>query len=154
MNFKTKKWSVLLWSIFLVMFITFSFITISNSIRNNLEKSVNFWTTNTKTTTYTSQNYIYETLWENENYSKVITKTWTWIITLLSGWPIVYSWSLITSSWSFSLNSWNVLKIQNLWWIAWIKIDNSNEVLKNTTQTFTRTQKIWEKDVVVEQWFE
>ncbi len=154
MNFKTKKWSVLLWSIFLVMFITFSFITISNSIRNNLEKSIDFSSVSTSTKTYNDKNNIYETIWENMTYTWLIIKTWTWIITLVSGWPIVYSWSVITSSWSFSLAFWNTLKIQNLWWIAWIKIDNSNEVLKNTTQTFTRTQKIWEKDVVVEQWFE
>lgn len=154
-NFMKRKprGSILIWSIFLVIYISFSFLYISNRISYNLDKNKqkilqmqgdnigdNF--------TFDTQNInllnneIWEikyfrnfvsTLREKQTLNFTFTQANTGSINIQNGGPLFYkvfsgatiytSWFLLDGVFDISLASSSKLSLENLWWLSKINLD-------------------------------
>lgn len=150
---KNLDWSILIWSIFLVISISFSFLYISNQISKNIDKnrqkisemqnsnildnfsfdskSKNIENNETLEIKY-FRNFS-TNLAENKTLNIEFLTSNTWGITISNWWVVfytVYSGSTIYSSWLITdskydiiLNQSSNLSIENLWWLAKINLD-------------------------------
>lgn len=154
-NFMKRKptGSILIWSIFLVIYISFSFLYISNRISYNLDKNKqkilqmqgdnigdNF--------TFDTQNInllnneIWEikyfrnfvsTLREKQTLNFTFTQANTGSINIQNGGPLFYkvfsgatiytSWFLLDGVFDISLASSSKLSLENLWWLSKVNLD-------------------------------
>lgn len=148
-----SRGSILIWSIFLVIFISFSFLYISNQIgkeieRNNkkiLESQVNSVLDNFDFSSKILSLSDNETLevnffWNfssilasNEEINLSFSSSNTWSITIMNWWPIyykVFTWSIVYSSWLVIDNKYDIwiytgtnLTLTNLWWLSKVNLE-------------------------------
>lgn len=132
---KNKKWSILVWSIFLILFVSFSFVYISLKIQKNILKTNTDFVYNDKTSSQklfnANSNWILKwneelIFWINEENNLSITLVWLGLLEYE-----IYSWSVIFWSWvivqeiSFP-NISNNIKLKNLGWITRFNMDFTN----------------------------
>lgn len=122
---KNKAWSILIWSIFLIWFLSFSFIYISIKIQNKISENINQSFSNSNSNTkklFLIPNDIWLKSDETINFS--FNSSNTWALEVIIWWPIEYnSWYLY--EWQkkiFNNLNWNFY-IKNLWWITKIKFN-------------------------------
>lgn len=170
----SKKWSILLWAIFLSLIISISFLSISTKITKKLKES------NTINTDLEEQNNIYKTLktsqnniekiWnktiyiENKSLEKSLKKDETYSIhfplesninlELTSSWVIKYeydstSWILnnADSNLVITINSNSNLLLTNYSWFASYKLESDNK-FEITEKKYKIIEKIWNKNII------
>lgn len=174
---KNNRWSILIWSLFFVVFISFSFLYMSSDIlriiKNNdfiKQQSLSYINRN-KTLTWTDieignwdvMNLVYlnSFTWTlayswTTNFSFLSTNTWSFLIN--SWWPIyykTYTWSTIYSSWyiftwaTLSL-SWN-LYLENFWWFTKYNINFSSSSWVTFPYNYYKIEKsIWWTNILKE----
>lgn len=176
---KAKKASILIWSIFLSMIISISFITISSKINKNLirdssldsnvyniikEKIVdnNFSEEETKSwdkIVFENDSYIERTLKKMEKYIIIFPKETQVNIEIINGWPIYYSnsgeinivWTwIIDTNLNFLVETWS-LEINNLWWLTSFSV-NWNKDFIAQDKKYEVIKKIWNKDFIKTSW--
>lgn len=159
---KNKKWSILIWSIFLVVFLSFSFIYISLNIQNQIQS-------NTKNSLLNSQNNVITQDLKEQNTDWVLTteknltfqfeNTQSWIISILYGGPVEYQ---ISSGWIIS-HQWYVfdktsilpihweLLLKNIGWLTKIKVNAESFSWVTFPYTYEKSKiNIWWKEFVNE----
>lgn len=176
MQKRELKWSVLIWSIFLSLIISLSFIYVSTKINQNIRLN-NFLDESLENTDFTeplnseyllNEQKIY-TIKNEENiiFSFSWTSTFTWTLKIKSWGPIyyetiAYSWTLVNSliySWVISntnstVFTWfldstynkSILNIKSIWGLSTIIID-SNLDYKNIWKSYRIVKEIWWKSV-------
>jgi len=172
----TLKASILIWSIFLSLIISVTFIWISTKINQNLNnnndlnkniqiqneiknklKSKNYSDKNFDnwyTLIFASQKNIKIWLKKDENIFINFPETSTWNISIINWWPIYYSWSIWT--WiinnTYDINSiyW-MLNIKNLWWYTKIQLDSNNNI-QTQYQNYKIVKTIWNKKIIKTSW--
>lgn len=134
---KNNKWSILIWSMFLILFISFSFMFISSKIQKNILKTNYDFIYDESI----SEQYLFSTdsswflkkwedlIFEFDKENKVnIEVKWYWTVEYT-----IYSWSTITRRWLIkeelnNLDVWKNLKITWLSGLSKIKITfNEND---------------------------
>lgn len=171
--------SILLWSIFLMIFISSAFIFVSVWIKKQIFSNKNI---QNLIESYSSLNNKVESknenIWENENLemSYFDSFTWwlkqneelnfsflssnTWSINILSWWPLyykVFSGSLVYSSGTILTNdnialNWS-LYLKNLWWFTKLKIDfSTSSWIVFPYNYYKITKNIWWIDVLKDIW--
>ncbi len=173
--------SILIWSIFLSMIISVTFISISTKINKNIKENyslqsqikntneveniINSWSINWIYTNTILKNWE-QIIFDNNNIYKSLKKWEKFSIKILKNNNLTISiseWSaikykdntnsgIINSSLSFDTTIWN-LEIINLWWYSKIKIDSDteNSFLLKYTN-YKIIKKIWNKEVVKTKW--
>lgn len=169
----SKKASILIWSIFLSIIISTTFIWISIKINQNLnennELQKEIQTKNNIKNIINKKEYINTTL---DNWEKIIFDSkrdiniWlkkdenilvkideNIIINIINWWPVFYS--IWTSSWIVNNNSeintsWNI-NIKNLWWYTKLQL-TSNKDLVTKYQKYKIVKTIWNKEVIKTTW--
>lgn len=128
---KNIKWSILIWSIFLITFVSFSFTYISLKIQAKITQNTDGIIVNTslreENITKQLNNYI---LKNDEKITFLVENTNTWFLVPNTGGPfqyIVYSEASITSSWYIKDNIVSVpiqtkLEIINLGWLSQMNV--------------------------------
>lgn len=169
-NISIKKASILIWSIFLLLFLSTSFIYISTKIGKSMTNSEELFATWSSKYDFINWNNSIESeiswaekyqYFNNSIYTWVLrnaeSKTFTWIYQTINlnilplwwTWSIYFSWNSqtwITNTW-FSLNytnTWN-LTITNTWWFTNYTINLANTSYEIYTE-------IWGKKFIKEKW--
>ncbi len=175
MQKRDKKWSILIWSIFLSLIISLSFVYVSTKVNQNIRLN-NFLD-------QFFYKWVNNNIWENEylladqkmytvkNEESIIflfswTTTLTWTLKIKSWWPIyyevkafswitenplVYSWvisNINTTTFTGDLTStYNKaeLNIKNMWWLTTFSIDSNNN--------FTWTWVLQKYKIIKEIWW-
>lgn len=154
-NFMNKRldWSILIWSILLVVFISFSFLYISSWIKSwieiNKKNILNLQSSNSLENLGLSvKNYSFENneslevkYFLNYNYTlrqkEIINLSFlsnnTWSLNINNGGPLfykVYTWTTIYSSWFVDYSQSDIvlpasysMSLENLWWLAGFSLD-------------------------------
>lgn len=145
---QNNKWSILIWSIFLVLFISFSFLSISNWIKKWIEN--NNWTISKIQSEISIDNFSYDmdkiqtkdvlsienkflwnyqkTLYSNKvekiNFSQNNTwsielKEWAWIKYDIFSWT-TNIWSGIVEDYAYDIRlySWSYIELKSLGWLS------------------------------------
>lgn len=173
------KASILIWSTFLSLIITVTFISISTQINKNLKNNsdltnelkinnqinniINSWSLDWNFITQTLENWekvifntnnIITSLKKSEEITVKIIKDNKLTIKILKWWPIIASWSLIKIEQAdISVQNWDNFIINNLWWYSQIEIISDTEnsfLLKNTYYEIKK--QIWNKEVIKSKW--
>lgn len=148
---KNKKWSILVWSIFLILFVSFSFVYISLKIQKNILKTNTDFVYNDKTSSQklfnANSNWILK--WNEELIFWIQTPTLSNVF-IEDGWPIeflAYSWSNITSSWiiyqdiNHDLEIFKNLKLKNLGWVTNLNINFTNSTWVTIPYNYIKTNQ-------------
>lgn len=174
----TKKASILIWSIFLSLIISVTFISISTKINKNIKNNyllqnnieynneikniINSWSITWIYTNKSLSNWE-EIIFKNNNIIKSLEKWEDISIKIISDNSLTISileWSPVnTSSWliinndAFSLTSPSDFNIYNLWWYSKIKIssDIENSFLLQYTN-YKIIKQIWNKTIIKSKW--
>ncbi len=156
---KNNNWSILLWSIFLLMFISFSFLYISTQIKQKIKSNNNnFFQNTSEEITRKFENSFTWTVKKGEKLYFSFDAYNTWTILLLDWWPVyceIYSGSILSSSkvvTSFStINTLSWVYLSTLWWFSKFNITFSWSTWINFPYNFLETTKnIWENIIVKE----
>lgn len=145
--------SILIWSIFLVIFVSFSFLYISNQISIGIDKNKQKISWAQISSILDNFNFDSKILNLNNNENLEVKFFWNfssmlwlnkslefsfsvpniWSITIDNWWPVfykVYTWSVIYSSWLVIDNQYDIpiqanskLLLENLWWLAKVDLD-------------------------------
>lgn len=173
MQKKDNKWSILIWSIFLVLFMSFSFLVTSRQVSDNIKKMGQY------NDIISNELSIPDNLWVNNYYwliknnestefrfSKESTATWK--LFLETWWPLQYKTLKINSSWnwiswssSWIIYKWNyieyelaldsdyyiwLLYLRNIWWLSKVIIESNDDFLYKDNLLENR-DLIWNKEV-------
>lgn len=139
---KNNSGSILIWSIFFLIFISFSFLYISNNIKKEITLQKDIKNEN-KIDLYFNKTFTWILL---NLQKKQITISNTWIIKLISWWPILIdTWTLLTNE--TTLSSWTYL-LSNLGWYSSYEVNLFPKNVKNP-------QKIYKKigDLFLFKWY-
>lgn len=159
---KNKKWSILIWSIFLVVFLSFSFIYISLKIQNQIQSNTNTslfsWQDNIVTQDLVEQNTDW-ILKDTQNLTFQFKNTQSGIISIVYGWPIEYqisSWGVVSSEW-YIFDKTSVIPIQwklllkNIGWITKVKVNADSFSGVTFPYSYEKSSiTIWGKEFVSE----
>jgi len=171
--------SILIWSIFLSLILSISFVNISSKINQNIRDNQKYISKNTNN--YSVQDKIQKKDYSNETFAsnneKIIfmqNKDYSWSlkksenikikfeqitdisINITEGWPISYitSWTL-TSSWliisSSSLSLSGSIILTNLAWYTIYNIISNNNIIAPFTK-YKIIKTIWNKDILKTSW--
>jgi len=171
--------SILIWSIFLSLILSISFVSISSKINQNIRDNQKYISKNTNN--YLIQDKIKNKDYTNETFTlsneKIIfmqNKDYSWSlkksenikikfeqitdisINIIEGWPISYitSWTL-TSSWliisSSSLSLSGSIILTNLAWYTVYNIISNNNIIAPFTK-YKIIKTIWNKDILKTRW--
>lgn len=154
---KNQNWSILLWSVFLVLFISFSFMHISQGINKKLKQNQsNIFSTSNEQTSQVFTNSFSWTLRNQEKLNFTFSKTNSWTITLIKWWPIYYktfiwsvfnTWGIITTSKTIQTLSW--VTLSTLWWYSKFEIKFNSADWIVFPYNYTKvTTNIWWTDMV------
>lgn len=174
MQKKANKWSVLIWSIFLVLFMSFSFLVSSRQVSDNIRKIWLFKDIISNDLVIPTDLFKTNFYWLIKNkesielrFSNTITSTWR--LFLESGWPLQYktlvvnptNWNSHLWSTNWILNKWNyvdfelnlnwwfsnwILYLRNLWWLSKVIVQSNSNFL--ASQSFLENRDlIWNKEV-------
>ncbi len=173
-----KNWSVLLWSIFLSLVISVSFISISTKVNKNIKKNSQSINNSYPIEVFNNKikkNDLIEQRLDNRNIVEFANKNYSWSlsskekidiwfpndskfkINVLSGWPIYYETTgSLNSNWVINTSlqtnlSWNIM-LENLWWYTRYEI-KSNLNFTMPEIWYKIVQKIWNKDIIRNSWF-
>lgn len=159
-NFMKRNWegSILIWSIFLVIYISFSFLYISNWISKNLDKNkqkISSLQSNSMLDNFNFDSKSFTLLnnerWENKffgSFESNLKKDETMIFSFLpwntgsiiiqDGGPIFYkvytgstmysSWLIIDQTYDIPFHSNSDLSIENLWWLSKISLEFDSNI--------------------------
>ena len=166
------KWSILIWSIFLSLLVITSFSYISLKVNKNIKLNTVLENTFNKNSNIKNaiNSWDIQTLWDweflkitdkqfilNDKEILEISFSWNinWIILLENGGPLKYSfltqsWLIVKSDfWQFSwnINSFKKLRIENLWWIANFSVSELDKSDIVSKKTFTIYKNIWWKKI-------
>lgn len=172
------KASILIWATFLSLIITVTFISISTKINKNLKNNsnltgqleinniiqniINDWNIDWNYTNKILKNWE-EIIFDNNNIIKSLNKWEEIIIKIIKDnkltikikkwWPIIASWSLITTENIFWTTNWTNFKINNLWWYSKILISSNtkNSFLLEYTN-YKIIKQIWNKEIIKSKW--
>lgn len=159
---KNKKWSILIWSIFLVVFLSFSFIYISVKIQNQIQSNTQNALSSSQNNIITQDLFEQNTDWvlkDTENLTFQFANTQSWIISIVYGWPIEYqisSWGVVSSEW-YIFDKTSVVPIQwelllkNIWWLTKVKVNADSFSGVTFPYLYEKTKvTIWGKEFVSE----
>ena len=124
---KNIKWSILIWSVFLIWFLSFSFLYISLKIQSQIVKNSPKETQNLITKITIPNEFV---LKKDEKINFKFKENNSWNLEIVYGWPIEYnSWYLLPDE-SKDLNnlSWDFF-IKNISWLTKIKFNLSTSSL-------------------------
>ncbi len=174
-----KKASILLWSIFLSLIISVSFISINSKINKNLKENSSL-TDNLKTDSFITNiihswsigNTFLEKYNIDSNKDLVFDKTNEALISLkkdeihnfeiienssltieIISWGVLkFNNEIISSSKTFNVFPWN-LEILNIWWFTRFKLisDSDNNYLSQY-RNYKVVNSIWNKKIIKEKW--
>jgi len=179
MQKNNKNASILIWSIFLSLILSITFINISSKINENIKKNWNYVNkissnnlinNKLKNKDYSNEtfnsnnenidfkqvkNYLW-TLKKDENIKIKLVQTSDISINIKKWWPILYTtlWSLI-SSWIIISNTWFTLNwsiiLDNLAWYTKFEINSNNNMITPEVK-YKVIKTIWNKNVVKTKW--
>ncbi len=120
---KNIKWSILIWSVFLIWFLSFSFLYISLKIQNQIVKSNTQETPNLTIKIIIPNEFV---LKKDDIINFKFKENNSWNLEVIYGWPIEYnSWYLLPAEDKFLNNlSWDFF-IKNISWLTKIKFNLS-----------------------------
>lgn len=170
-----KKWSILIWSIFLVIFTSFSFIAISNWIWNNINKLSKFndlldFSSDSEYLEYSNSFTWWLKAWEATEFRFSWSAVINTSLVIVNWWPIQYKilelnndWTdvrnlSLSSSWivansqNLTLNlDWTywsaILYLKNLWWFTNYNISSASEFLSEKIEIIEK-ERIWNKEII------
>jgi len=156
---KNQKWTILLWSVFLVLFISFSFLYISQEINKKIKQNQRdvFLSSNAQTSQVFTNIFSW-TLKKQEKLNFYFETPNSWSIILKNGAPIYYetfnnSWIIqeknrITSTTSISnFSSWIILL--SLGWLSKFEIKFNSTTWIIFPYNYKKTIKnIWGSEMV------
>lgn len=133
---KNNNGSILIWSIFFMIFISFSFLYISTVIKKEIDLLSENIFIQEKEELYFEKNFTWILL---NLEKKQIELSNTWVIKLISWWPVlINTWTLLTNTWI--LSPWEYL-FSNLGWYSNYTIDVLPDNIKNIEKKY---KKVWD----------
>lgn len=162
---KNRRWSILLWSVFLVIFISFSFLYISTQINKKikLSQNENIFSNSKEQTIKIFQNSFSGIIKKGEKINFSFTKTNSWNINLISWWPIYYEIfenleikenDIINTSKNIA-NFYSWITLSTLWWLSKFEINFSSEEWIVFPYNYIKTTKnIWWNEMIKEVFLE
>lgn len=174
---KNNSWSILLWSVFLTLFITTSFLYITDSLNKNIAWIKKLKEIDESNNDYTNFSSWTIDLWDNKTLSLLYSKekwfSWSlwvwdediflssgnWVLNLkIFSWAvniINFSWNTVYNSWIYFNNSdkfftfqtWSIKMINLAWKTNYHLLSDSELIFPYNYKIIT--QNIWWKDFVI-----